>query len=202
MRVALLITFAASRKEPLADMLQRIHLAFSGAGLSEPAIRFNFGDAPLPGRVSSVDRVLKRHPELERFVTAAAPMPGISGARRISNGPLSQAAGEAVPFATLHEIASGVPRSFPFHNIAIHFHSPEFGELISAATPSAEMMPGILLTDSWWVNGRNRSLSACVLVEADPASKKLPSPPAAVAACSRSAARPGVRCRRAFERNQ
>ena len=44
------------------------------------------------------------------------------------------------------------------------------------------MMCGILVSDSWWVNGRNRSLSACTLVEADPASKKLPSPPAAVAA--------------------
>jgi hypothetical protein len=182
MRVALLTTFAASRKEPLAEMLDRVHQAFSGAGLSEPAIRFNFGDAPLPGRVSSVDRVLKRHPELARFVTSAAPMPGVAGARRISNGPLSPAAGESVPFATLHAIAGGVPRSFPFHNIAIHFHSSEFGESIAEAARSAEMMPGILLTDNWWVNGRNRSLSACALVEADPASKKLPSPPAAVTA--------------------
>ena len=35
------------------------------------------------------------------------------------------------------------------------------------------MMCGILVSDSWWVNGRNRALSACTLVEADPASKKL-----------------------------
>ena len=181
MRVALLTEFVASRKEPLAEVLQRIHQGFSGAGLGEPAIRFNFGDGPLRGHFSSVDRALKRHPELERFVTSASPMPaGIPGARRISNGPLSPAAGEAVPFATLHAIASGVPRSFPFHNIAIHFHSPEFGELIPAATRSPEMMSGILLSDNWWVNGRNRSLSACALVEADPASKKLPSLPAAV----------------------
>ena len=189
MRVALLTEFVASKKEPLAEMLQRIHQAFSGAGLGEPAIRFNFSDGPLRGHVSSVDHALKRHPELERFVTSVSPMPaGIPGARRISNGPLSPAAGEAVPFATLRAIASGVPRSFPFHAIAIHFHSPEFGELIPAATRSpwsfisSEMMPGILLSDNWWVNGRNRSLSACALVEADPASKKLPSPPTAVTA--------------------
>ena len=161
MRVALLTTFVASRKEPLAEMLQRIYQAFSGAGLGEPAIRFNFGDGPLGGHVSSVDRVLKRHPELTRFVTSAVPMPLIPGARRITNDPLSPAAGEAVPFATLHAIASGVPRSFPFHNIDIHFHSPEFGELIPAASRSPEMMSGILLSDNWWVNGRNRSLSAC-----------------------------------------
>ena len=182
MRVALLTTFVARRKEQLAEMLQRIYQAFSGAGLGEPAIRFNFGDGPLGGHVSSVDRALKRHPELTRFVTSAVPMPLIAGARRISNDPLSPAAGEAVPFATLHAIASGVPRSFPFHNIAIHFHSPEFGELIPTGTRLPEMMSGILLSDNWWVNGRNRSLSACALVEADPASKKLPSPSAAVMA--------------------
>ena len=182
MRVALLTEFVASRKEPLAETLQRIHQAFSGAGLGEPAIHFDFGDGPLGGHGSSVDRALKRHPELERFVTSAVPPPRIAGARRISNGPLSPAADEAVPFATLHAIASGVPRSFPFHSIAIHFHSPEFGELAPAATRLAEMMPGILLSDNWWVNGRTRSLSACALVEADPASKKLPPHPAAVTA--------------------
>ncbi|HEV2689107.1 MAG TPA: hypothetical protein VGV35_11145, partial [Bryobacteraceae bacterium] len=111
MRVALLTTFAASRKEPLAGVIEKIHQAFLDAGMGEPVVRFNFGDAPLAGFVSSVDRVLKRHPELERFVTSASPMPGIPGTRRISNGPASEAFGETVPFSTLHTIASGVPRS-------------------------------------------------------------------------------------------
>src|SRR3984893_1459996 len=104
MRVALLTTFVASRKEPLAEMLERIYQAFSGAGLGEPAIRFNFGDGPLGGSFSSVDRVLKRHPELARFVTTAVPPPLIPGARRITNDPLSP--GAAVPFPTLHAIAA------------------------------------------------------------------------------------------------
>src|SRR3984893_8105260 len=121
-------------------MLQRIYQAFSCASLGEPAIRFNFADTQLPGSVLSVDRVLKRHPELARFVTSAVPMPLIPGARRITNDPLSPAAGEAVPFPTLHAIAAGVPRSFPFHDIAIHFHAPEFGELIPAGT----RLPGIV----------------------------------------------------------
>src|SRR5438874_3041938 len=150
MRVDLLTTFVANKKEPLAEVLQRVHEAFFEAGLRGPAIRFNFGDPPLFRTVSAVARVLKRHPELERFVTSASRMPGVQAARRISNGPLSPAAGEAVPFATLHAIASGVPRSFPFQDIAIHFHSPEFGELIPTPTHSPEMMAGILLSDDWW----------------------------------------------------
>src|SRR5579872_4318743 len=116
MRVALLTTFAASKKDPLVSVMERIHQSFLDASLGEPVVRFNLGDAPIQGFVSSVDRVLKRHPELERFVTTASPMPGIAGARRISNGPMSPAASEAVPFSTLQTIAGGVPRSFPFHS--------------------------------------------------------------------------------------
>jgi len=181
MRVALLTSFAASKKEPLAETLDRIRGALKESGLSEPVIRFNFGDSPIAGYVSSVDRVLKRHRELDRFVTSQPPMPGIPGARRISNGPLSPAAGEALPWATLREIAAGVPRSFPFHQVAIHFRLAEFGDLPPTVLGTAEMLPGILVSDSWWVNGRIRSLSACTVVEGDPHSKKLPPVPAEIA---------------------
>jgi hypothetical protein len=182
MRVALLTTFAASRKEPLIEMMNRVHQAFLDSGFGEPMIRFNFGDAPLAGFVSSVDRVLKRHPQLARFVTSADPMPGIQGARRISNGPVSPGAGETVPYETLQAIAAGVPRSFPFHSVMLHFYTERFGVFGEASTQTAELLPGILLSDSWWVNGRQRSLSACTVVEADPSSKKLPPLPEAVAA--------------------
>jgi len=64
MRVALLTTFAASRKEPLVAMMDRVHQGFLAAGIAEPFIQFNFGDGLIGGGVSSVDRVLKRHPEL------------------------------------------------------------------------------------------------------------------------------------------
>ena len=60
MRLALLTSFVASKKDPLAQVAEKIHKAFLDAGLGEPNIRFNFGDAPTAGFVSSVDRVLKR----------------------------------------------------------------------------------------------------------------------------------------------
>ncbi len=131
MRVALLSTFAASRKEPLVAMMDRVHQGFVEAGL-QPFIRFNFADGGVVN-FSSVDRVLKRHPELERFVTEASPAPqlGIQGARRLSNGAQSKGANEAIPYETLQTIAAGVPRSFPFHHVSIHFHSSEFGELMA-----------------------------------------------------------------------
>ena len=72
MRVALITTFAATRKEPLVEMMNRVHQGFLDAGLGEPAIRFSLGDGLLGG-VSAVDRVLKRHPELERFLTQTEP---------------------------------------------------------------------------------------------------------------------------------
>jgi hypothetical protein len=41
MRVALLTSFAASRKEPLVAMMDRVHQGFLDSGLREPFIRFN-----------------------------------------------------------------------------------------------------------------------------------------------------------------
>jgi hypothetical protein len=183
MRVALITTFATSRKESLVAMVDRVHQGFVDSGRPEPFIRFTFGDG-LPVMTSIVDRLLKRYPELARFVTEKAPipgMPGIQGARRISNGAVSPGANEAVPYTTLRAIAAGVPRSFPFHSVGIHFYSQEFGELMPTPTFAAGMMAGVLISDSWWVNGRQRSLSACRVAEVGPEEKKLPGPSGPVA---------------------
>ena len=181
MRVALVTTFAANRKDQLAGVMDRVYQALVNAKLGTPLIRFNFGDPLLPGSTSSVDRVLKRYPDLERFVTAAEPMPGIRGARRISNGPMSSAAGGSVPYETLHAIAAGVPRSFPFHSVVLHFFVEAFGSTASLSARMPQMLPGILLSDSWWVNGRNRELTACTIVDAEPTAKKLPPVPETLA---------------------
>ena len=181
MRVALLTTFAASRKEPLIAMLDRVHQGFVDANL-QPVIHFNFADGGVVS-FSSVDRVLKKHPELERFVTDKSPAPQLSipGVRRLSNGPLSPAANEAIPYATLQFIAAGVPRSYPFHHLAIHFYVPEFGEGVPTATLAPQMMSGVLIGDSWWVNARQRSLTACRMADVELGAKKIPEPSGALA---------------------
>ena len=168
MHIAFLTTFNASRKEPLAALLERIHAAFIASGLGEPAIQFSFSDAPLPGYTSSVDRVLKRHPNFARFVSSISVLPGGRGTRQISNAPGSPAAGEAVEFSNLVAIAAGVPRSFPFHMISIQFRGSDGF--------------GVMVGDNWWVNGRARSVSAVTVADADPASPKLPPQPGPVAA--------------------
>jgi hypothetical protein len=180
MRVALLTSFAASRKEPLVAMMDRVHQGFLDSGLSEPFVRFNFSDGGVV-RFSSVDRVLKRHPELARFVTDAPPIPGLPAARRLTNGQTAPGADNAVPYATLQAIAAGVPRSFPFYGVAIHFHSPEFGEAMPTPAHPARMTAGIVITDSWWINGRSRSLSARTIVDVEAGDKKLPSPSGPIA---------------------
>jgi len=102
MRIALLTEFAANKKEPVAALLERIHSAFLTSGLGEPDLQFACSDAPVPGFVSSVDRVLKRHSNLQRFVSAEdSTMPGASPFKRISTGPLSSAPGEMVAFPLL-----------------------------------------------------------------------------------------------------
>lgn len=180
MNVILVTTFRASRKDPLAEVLQRIHGAFLSSGLGDPHVAFAFADSPVPGFTSSVDRVLKRHPDLQRFLSTHAPLPALPPVRQISNDGLSPARGEVIDFSKLLTIAAGVPRSFPFHNIAIHFRSPAFG--VALEGPFGQRTPGVTVGDSWWVNGRTRSVSAISSVEADPSAKKLPPHPAAVAA--------------------
>jgi hypothetical protein len=56
----------------------------------------------------------------------------------------------------------------------IHFFADAFGTLGPGLPMTPAVLPGILLSDSWWVNGRIRSLSACSVVEAEPSAKKLP----------------------------
>ncbi len=90
-------------------------------------------------------------------------------------------AGESVPFSTLLAVAAGVPKSLPFHGVSIHFHSPAFGVQFPLGN-LAPIDPGVMVTDSWWVNGRNRGVSALTSVDADPAGTKLPPLPERVAA--------------------
>jgi hypothetical protein len=168
-------------------MLERIHTAFLES-VGEPEQQFSFSDAPVDGFVSSVARVLKRYPKLERFASTAPVLPGSPPVRQISNGSGSAGAGESIDFATLLAVASGVPRSFPFHNLTIRFHSPAFGEPLPGS-PAGVVTPGVTIGDSWWVNGRNRSLTAFTIVDADPAAKDLPPPSGAaatvIAACGK-----------------
>ena len=146
-------------------MLNRVHQAFLDAGLSEHTLHFAFSDAPFPGQASSVDRVLKRQPEMAQSVETDSPMIGFPDTRRLT-GAVSV---EAASFSSIQAIATGVPRSFPFHSVTLHFHAPAFGDM-EIGGPQV----GVTLTDCWWINGRNRSLSAMTVVDADPRSKKLP----------------------------
>src|SRR5882724_7900758 len=74
MQLALLTTFAASRKEPVAEVLERVHAAIMASGQGEPSVMFTLSDGPIV-RVSSIDRMLKRRPELKRFEQTTSPYP-------------------------------------------------------------------------------------------------------------------------------
>jgi hypothetical protein len=181
MQVALLTEFAATRKEPLSVLLERIHAAFLASGLGEPSILFAFSDAPVPGAFSTIDRLLKKYPDFARFTGERSGIPNVPPVRQVSNRAGSPAAGEPVPFATLLAVAAGVPKSLPFHGISIHFHSPAFGVQFPLGH-LAPIDPGVMVTDSWWVNGRDRGVRALTSVDADPAGTQLPPLPERVAA--------------------
>ncbi len=176
MRIALHTPLAATRKEPLAEMTGRVRQAFLDAGLGEPAIRFTFADTPLATSVSAIDRVLKRHAEMERFLGQRQFLGQGAGMRMISNAET----GEPAEFSTIEAIAKGVPRSYPFGSVALHFYTPEFGERLIGLPAMGHSLPGVLVTDSWWISGRQRALSVYTVVEANEKDKKLPPNPTAV----------------------
>jgi hypothetical protein len=181
MHLAMLTTFAASRKEPLAEVLERVHAAIIAADFGEPQVQFVLADSR---GVSSVDRVLKRFPSLERFTKSLQSNPAVGAVKAISNRASPGTSAETIDFAILLEIARGVPRSFPFHSIGIQFPVPAFsdGAELPATLVAQMQMPGISVGDRWWVNGRLRSVSALIIVDADPAARKLPPLPDSIAA--------------------
>jgi hypothetical protein len=211
MFVAVFTTFAATRKEPLVDMVKRVHAGFVEAGFGEPVVRFSMSDAPVSveiaalsqiagiKKVSSIARVVKRWPQLERFAREAGSAAATGAARRAMSNLTETGTVAPVDFAIIEEIARGVPKSFPFHGINLHFSAPGFSEgpalppapdrqtlstLMRAGVDIGAGQPtsaGISVQDSWWVNGRQRSLSALRIVEADPRAKKLPASPVNVA---------------------
>jgi hypothetical protein len=188
MRIALETKFAASRKEPLVEMFSRVRKAFLDVSLGEPQIRFSLTDAAAVGGkgVSAIDRVVKRYPEMERFLTHRKMGMGLTGNRMLSNS-LTE---EAADLATLEAVAAGVPRSFPFHGVGLHFYAPVFGERLIGLPAMGHSYPGVLITDNWWVSGRQRALTVYTVVEAEMTDKKLPPLPASVEAVIKSLGKP------------
>ncbi len=174
MRIGLHTTFAVSKKDPFAEMAGRVRHAFLDAGLGEPAIRFTLLDTSPAKSVSAIDRVLKRHPEMERFLGHRQLFLQGPGVKMISN----VESGEAAEYSTLAAIAAGVPRSYPFGSAALHFYAPEFGERLIGLPAMGHSLPGVLITDNAWINGRQRALSAYTVVELNETDKKLPANPA------------------------
>jgi hypothetical protein len=179
MNVAVQMEFKADRKEPLGDLLRRVAAQFERSGV-EPEILATFSDGPAGIRnTSAVERAIRKHPHLSRFDRDDSPMPGLAipPVRHLTNGEPSN----PFPMADILALADGVPRSLPFHSVSVHFGHTDFGRVLGFPAGLAPQT-GIVIGDSWWVNGRNRSLSAFYAVEGDAASKKLPDPAGAAGA--------------------
>ncbi|MEM9903286.1 MAG: hypothetical protein AAF865_18245, partial [Pseudomonadota bacterium] len=88
--------------------------------------------------------------------------------------------GETIPDETILALAAGVPRSLPFNQISLLITGPGFGSGLPV-DQLGESPPGITIGDSWWVNGRLRSLQGLFVFEADRAAPVLPDLPANIA---------------------
>ena len=170
MDVLVQYAYRASKKEPFGVLLRRLHDALLAAALPV-SYEFAFADSPVGGGVSAVDRAVKKFPQVAALVRTES-VPGILGpAHKMIHG-----GDEDLTFGTLAELADGLPRSLPFHSARVRFSGPAFG----LGPPLAP--PGIVAGDSWWVNGRQRSLIVNFVVDARQSTQKLPAPEAPMAA--------------------
>lgn len=179
MYVGVVVEFRGERREPLGALIRRVAGQFEQSRL-EPEVVATFSDGPGGIRnTSAVERAIRKHPQLAQFERNDVPgaLPGIPAVRRLTNADSRV----ALPMIDILALADGVPRSLPFHVVSVHFRHAEFGSA-SGFPPGLAPAPGVTIGDSWWVNGRNRDLSAFYVVEGDAASKKLPDPPAAIGA--------------------
>lgn len=176
MKIAVQLEYKADRKEPFGALLRRVAGAFDAAGL-EPATTASFSDSIVGGGVSATARALKKYPELQSFERNESMLPDTATVRGLAKTTPDQ----PFAFASILALADGLPRSLPFYSAQVAFGHELFG---GNADPSMTLvrLSGIVASDTWWVNGRNRSLSAAYVVEGSSRSKTLTSPPPAVAA--------------------
>lgn len=178
MHVLLALTFKAAKTEPLAALLARVAAAFREAGITDPAVKFSLSESPVAGGVSSVDRALKRWPDMAAYVDEAPSLfPGMPPVRSLTS---SAPGAPAISLGQLAEIAAGVPKSFPFHSVSITLSAPGFDT--SPDHLASQTEPGFTILDTWWATGRRRALTAQFVVQASVDKKCLPPLPEHVAA--------------------
>ncbi|HXC52374.1 MAG TPA: hypothetical protein VN634_15945 [Candidatus Limnocylindrales bacterium] len=152
-------SWRVSKKDTAAVLLRKVLDASSSLG--PPTIDMLATDSPV-GSVSATARAVKKHGELFRFARDVQ-LPGSPASVRGLSTSASQGR-IAIPSDLVLAVLDGVPRSFPFNQV---------GVMLSWDTPEK---PQLRITDMWWINGRNRSLTLTWTTEADPASKALPQP--------------------------
>jgi hypothetical protein len=176
MRIAVQVELKADRREPLGALVRRVAAQFQQEAIQPTIVAF-FTDSPGGTTTSAVDRALKKYPHLAAFERKDSPVPGMPSIRGLTNPDVQH----TFEIKDLLALADGVPRSLPFHTIAIQFRHAEFGQAVPNASPAAPSL-GVTIHDSWWVNGRKRTLTALYSVDVDAACDKLPDPPRAVRA--------------------
>lgn len=173
MDVTITLEFKADRKEPRSDLVRRVADLFDRVA-AVPRLVASFSDGlGGAGHVSAVERAVKKCSHLARFEQSSGSIGalGVPEARRLAFG---EQEADAASLADILALATGVPRSLPFHGVTVRFSHPAFGE--SGFGPGLAPPAGISIIDNWWVNGRNRALTA--LYSGDVNAKHLPDPPA------------------------
>ncbi len=183
-QIALSTEFKLAKEAQTIEIVGAVYAGFLQAQLNGPVVRFTMEEGT-SHKMSSIERVLKRFPEMKQFDHVISRPWGLGGqtqeARRIGNDADSPVVGASVEISTLLEITAGIPKRYPFFSAVVRVTDPAFGDEPSANTGRV-LYPGLTIADRWGLSKRRTTLSALTIVEADPASDVPPTPAASVAA--------------------
>ena len=183
-QIALRTEFKLAKGAQTAELIDAVHATFLRVQLNSPVVRFTMEEG-VGHKTSSIERVLRRFPEMRQFDHVISRPWGPGGqaqeVRRIGNDIDSPVAGAPVDLSTLLEITAGIPKRYPVFSAAVRVTDPAFGNEPSANTGPL-FWPGLTIVDQWGLSKRHIALSALAIVEADPASDVPPTPANSVAA--------------------
>jgi hypothetical protein len=185
MYAAIFTEIKADWREPYADLVERIQNACERGEMLRPKLGFYLSDSPL-AKFSSVERVVKRHPELSIFVRDETG-PNGAATSTLTSFAMAIESMESLRPAVLKSIVSGIPKAYPFWEATFEFfprsgassillspyestRSPvQLGQFASrvplALSRSVRQKgtlfaPSLFVSDSWGRSHRNRSAIA------------------------------------------
>lgn len=171
------IEYTLNKHDLTKEVIQRINTVLNINRAMDGPNYFYLADSPIAGGVSSIKRILKRFPELDKYVFEHEEKIGNEThtylvLSNFPNDDYFQMGGSVVEgknkdnirFEILLEIIEGIPRKLPLHKAVFLFDQLNWSQKVNVINEHVYNMSSILYANNWWMPKRDISLFANVSV--------------------------------------